>query len=108
MSAIDAQVAARHEAAGVAEQEHGGTAVLAGLAEPVEHVVLGPLDLALRVLHEERLDHGGDDVAGRDGVDADAVSAPFGSQVTAELQDGGLGGVVCAIVAVSVNLLHFL
>ncbi|KAI6890292.1 hypothetical protein KC325_g258 [Hortaea werneckii] len=32
--------------------------------------------------------------AGRDGVDADVVVAPFGGEVAAELQHGGFGGVV--------------
>lgn len=77
MSAVDAQVRARHEAAGIAEQEDGSAAVVLGLAECAEHVVGGPLGLALGVLDEELLNHVGDDVAGRDGVDADAVGTPF-------------------------------
>ena len=43
---------------------------------------------------EQSLDHGSCDVAGRNCVYADAVAAPFGSEVAAELEDGGFGGVV--------------
>lgn len=94
MSAVDPQVAAGHKAAGVANAEDGRAAVLFGHGELAEHVLRGPVAAALGVLLEERLDHGRLDVAGRDGVDADAEGAPFGGQIAAELQDGGLRGVV--------------
>ena len=45
-------------------------------------------------MFEERFHHGGDDVAGRDGVDADAVVAPFRGEVAGELEDTGFAGVV--------------
>lgn len=77
MSAIDPEIRARHETAGVAEEEDGSAAVLVGRAETAEHVLLGPLLSSLGVLEEEVLEHLGEDVAGREGVDADAVDAPF-------------------------------
>lgn len=77
VSAIDSQISARHETAGVAEEEDGSAAVLVGRAEPAEHVLLGPLLSSLGVLDEEVLEHLGEDVAGGEGVDADAVDAPF-------------------------------
>ena len=94
MTTIDPQITARHEAARIANAKHRSTPVLLGNTELAEHVLRGPVALALGVLFEQRLDHGGRDVAGRDGVDADAVGAPFGGQVAAELKHGGFGGVV--------------
>lgn len=94
MTAIHPQVTPRHEAAGITDQEDGGAAILLGLGHATQHVLLGPLVAALGEFHEELLDHGGDDVAGGDGVDADTVLAPLGREVAAELDDGGLRGVV--------------
>jgi hypothetical protein len=45
-------------------------------------------------LLEERLDHLGDDVAWRDGVDTDAVHTPFHGQVTTELNYGCFARVI--------------
>ena len=92
--AIHSQVASGHKAACVADQEHCCTTILGRRAQTAKHVLSGPLLATLGVLDEELLDHGGDDVARGDGVDADAVLAPFGSEVSRELQDTGLGGVV--------------
>lgn len=64
MSTIHAQVASRHEAASIAQQEHRSPTVLIGVAQSPQHVVLRPFNLPLRVRLKERLDHGGNDVAG--------------------------------------------
>lgn len=94
MSAVDPQVAAGHEAAGVADQEDSGAAVFLRHRELAEHVLRRPVPAALGVFLEESLYHGGGDVAGRNGVDADAEGAPFGGEVAAELENGSFGGVV--------------
>ena len=59
-----------------------------------QHIMRGPVAFAVRVLFEQRLHHGGHDVAGRDCVDADAVLAPFCCETAGELEDAGFGGVV--------------
>lgn len=94
MATVHAQVATSHEAAGVAEQEHGGTAVLLRARQAAQHVLLGPLVAALGELDEELLDHSSHDVAGGDGVDTDVVLAPLGGEVAAQLDDSGLAGIV--------------
>lgn len=73
VSAIDPQIAARHEAARIADAEDGRATVLFRNTELAQHVLGRPVAPPLRVFLEESLDHGGRDVAGRDGVDADAV-----------------------------------
>lgn len=95
VATIHAQVAASHEAAGIAEQEDRGATVLLWPGEAAQHVLLGPLVPAVGELDEQLLDHGGDDVAGGDGVDADVVGAPFGGEIAGELEDSGLAGIVC-------------
>ncbi len=75
--AIYPQVGTCHEAAGIAEQEDGGPAVVLGLAERVQHVLLGPLGLAFRELREELLHHLRHDVPRGDGVHPDPFDAPF-------------------------------
>jgi hypothetical protein len=94
VATIHAQVAASHKAASIAEQEDGGATVLLRTGEAAKHVLLGPLVAALGEFNEEILDHGGDDVAGGDGVDADVVGAPFGGEVAGKLEDSGFAGVV--------------
>lgn len=94
MATVNAQVAARHETAGIAEQEDGRAAVFFRAGQAAQHVLLGPLVAALGEVDEELLHHGRDDVAGRDGVDADVVLAPFGGEVAGELDDGCFAGVV--------------
>jgi hypothetical protein len=94
MTSVDAEIAARHEAAGVAEEKDGGTTVLLGSAEAAEHVLLGPSGLAVGVVDEQILQHLGQDVAGGEGVDTNAVLAPFGSQVASELDNSRLGRIV--------------
>lgn len=63
MSTIYPEVCARHKAAGITEQEDGGTSVVFGPAKRIEHVVLRPLDFALGELVEELLHHLRHDVA---------------------------------------------
>lgn len=94
MSPIHSQIAPRHEAACVTEQEHRRTTVLVWRRQSAEHVLLGPLVATVGELLEQFLDHGGDDVARGDGVDADVEWAPFGGQVAGELNNGGFAGVV--------------
>lgn len=94
MSTVNAQVTTSHEAARITEQEDRRTAVLLRTGQAAQHVLLGPLVAALGEVDEELLDHGGDDVARGDGVDADVVLAPFGGEVAAELDDGCFGGVI--------------
>lgn len=81
MSTIHAQVTASHKAAGIAEQEDRGTAVLLRTRQTAEHVLFRPLVAALWELNEQVLHHGGDNVARGDGVDTDVVLAPLGGEV---------------------------
>ena len=57
MSAVNTKVATRHEAAGIAEEEDGGTAILVRLAESLKHVLRGPLPLSLGILFKEVEEH---------------------------------------------------
>lgn len=84
----------RHETASITDQEGRGASVLLGLAQPAQHVLRRPVRPPLGVLHEERFHHLSHDVARRDRVHPDAVLAPFASQVAAQLQHCGFGGVV--------------
>lgn len=94
MASVNAQIAARHEAARVAEQEDSCSPVFLRLGQPAKHVLLGPLLAALGELHEQVLDHGSNDVSGGEGVDADPVHTPFSGQIAAKLHHRGLGRVV--------------
>ena len=94
MSAINLQITASHEAARITNTEHSRTSVLLRHTQLAQHILRRPVAPALGVLLEQSLDHSGRDVAGRNGVHADAVAAPFGGEVAAELEDGGFGGVV--------------
>lgn len=95
MPTIHSQIAASHEAAGIADEEDRSTTVLLWCAESAEHVLLRPLGFAVGELAEEFLHHGSDDIAGRDGIHPNSVVAPLRSQVTSQLEDTGLAGVVC-------------
>lgn len=97
MSAVNTEITPRHEAAGVAEQEYGSTAILLGDTESLKHVLLGPLLLSLGVIVKQVQQHLGQDVTGRECVDADTVLAPLGSQASGQLDNGSLGGVVCSL-----------
>ncbi|EPE03446.1 ribosome assembly protein [Ophiostoma piceae UAMH 11346] len=77
------------------QAKDGSAAVFFGFAEAAEHVAVGPVGTPLWVLIKQRLGHGRDNVARRDGVDADAVLAPLRRQVAAELQHRRLGRIVC-------------
>jgi hypothetical protein len=94
MPPINPQITTRHKAARITNTEHRSTPVLLRHTELAQHVLRRPVAPALGVFFKQSLDHGGRDVAGRDGVDADAVGAPFRGQVAAELQHCGFGGVV--------------
>lgn len=94
MATVHAQIAAGHESAGVADEEHGRAAVFVGGGQTAQHVLLGPFVATLGELDEELLDHRSDDVAGRDGVDPDVVRAPLHGEVAGELEHGGLAGIV--------------
>ncbi len=94
MPPVDPEISSGHEAAGIAEQENSGTSVLVWVAQPLEHVGVGPSRLPFGERFEETSGHGCDDVSRRDSVDPDAVLTPLGGKVSSQLQDGGLGGVV--------------
>lgn len=94
VASVNAKIATRHEAAGIAEEEDGGAAELLGAADAAEHVLTCPLGLALGVVVEEVLEHLGQNITGGEGVDSDSVLAPFGSQAATQLDDGGLGWIV--------------
>lgn len=94
MATVDTDIAASHEAAGIAEEEDGGSAVVLRGGQTAKHVLLGPLGAALGVLDEQLLNHGSDDVARRDGVDSNAILTPLRREVAGELENSSLGGVV--------------
>ena len=94
MSTINLQITARHKAARITDAEHRSAPVLFRNTELSQHILRRPVAPTLRVFFEQSFDHGSRDVAGGDGVDADAVGAPFRGEVATELQDGGFGGVV--------------
>lgn len=94
MPPINPEVRPSHERARITDQENRSAAVLVRVAELAEHVLLGPLGAAFRVLLKELLDHGRHDVARAQRVDADAVLAPFRRQIARELDHAGFGGVV--------------
>ena len=94
MSTINLQITSSHEAARIADAEDSRTSVLLGHTQLAQHVLRRPVTPALGVLLEQSLHHGSRDVAGRNGVYANSIAAPFGSEVAAKLEDGGFGGVV--------------
>lgn len=94
MPTINPQIRARHEAAGITEQENRRPAVLLRVAQSLEHVRIGPRSPALGKRFKQAGRHGRHDVTWGKRVDPDAVLAPFGGEVAAELEDGGFGGVV--------------
>lgn len=97
MSTVNTEIASRHEAAGVAKQEYGSTAIFLGDAKSLKHVLLGPLFLSLGVVVEQVQQHLSQDVSGRECVDADAILTPLSSQASGKLDNGGLGGVICSL-----------
>lgn len=95
MATIHAQVASSHEATSIAEQEDSSATVLFWSRETAKHVLFGPLVATFRELDEQLLNHSGNNVTRGDGVDADVVGAPFGSEVACELDDSSLASIIC-------------
>jgi hypothetical protein len=83
MPTINLKITSSHEAARIADAEDSRTPVLLRHTQLAQHILRRPIAPALRVLLEQRLHHRSRDVAGRDGIHADAVAAPFGSEVAA-------------------------
>jgi len=83
VSTIDLEITACHEAARITDAEHRRTSVLLRYTQLAQHILRRPIAPALRILLEQRLHHRSRDVAGRNRVHADAVAAPFGSEVAA-------------------------
>lgn len=103
MSTVNTKIASRHEAASVAEQEYGSTAIFLGDTESLKHVLLGPLFLSLGVVVEEVQQHLSQDVSRRECVDADAILAPLSSQASGKLDNGSLGGVIGSLICTRQN-----
>lgn len=95
VSTINAHITGRHERAGIANQEHGCSTVLFGLAQLAQHVLSRPLALSLWVLDKQSFHHGCDNVSRRNSVDADSVLAPLARQVSRQLDDRCFARVVC-------------
>jgi len=94
MPSIHSQVCPSHEGTCIAYQKHRRASILLRFAQLPQHILRRPISPPIGKLLEERFNHGGNDVAGRDGVDADAVGSPFRGQVACKLDDAGFGGVV--------------
>ena len=82
MPTIHPQISPRHKTASITDQKHRGTTIFLRRAQAAQHVLFGPVGPALGILFEQFLDHGRDDVAGRDGVDANTVFPPFRREIT--------------------------
>jgi hypothetical protein len=95
VATIHAEVATSHEAASIAKQEDCGATVLFWAGETAKHVLFGPLLTTLRELNKQVLNHGSDNVAWGDSVDANVIGTPFGSEVASKLDNCGLASVVC-------------
>ena len=93
--AVHPQIRPRHERASITDQEHCSAPILLGSRQTSQHILLWPLLLSLRVLLEELLYHCCHNVPWRDGVDPDVMQAPFGRQVSTELDYTCFGCVVC-------------
>lgn len=94
MATVDAQIASCHETAGVTQEKDCGTPVFVRGRQTAEHVVFGPFFPALRELDEQIFDHFCDNVARRDGVDANAILTPLHGQIATKLDNSGLAGIV--------------
>ena len=77
MATINAQVRTGHERTCWAQEEDGGASEIFRSTELSEHVLSGPIDSPFGESLEEFFDHRGDNVAGRYGINSDAVFAPF-------------------------------
>ena len=80
MASVNSEISSSHKTASIRQKEHDGTAELVGIADPIEHVLLGP------PLVHARLGQGisgsrSPDITGRDRVHADQrhsfARAPF-------------------------------
>lgn len=94
MATINLHIARRHEAGSITDQEHRCSSILMRQTQLPKHVMRWPVSLPIRVLFEQRLHHCRHNIAWRDGVDSNAVLAPFCCETASELQDTGFGGVV--------------
>ena len=100
VAAVHDEVTTSHKGAGVAEEEEAGALELGSLSQSAHHVLALPGLAQAGDLLEVAADHGGEDVAGADAVDADATGAvgadgsPLHREAARELDDGGLGRVV--------------
>lgn len=93
---IDDAVATGHEGRRIAGEEDGEVVQLVRLTETVLWRHRGP-DLLLALQGREAV-QGRVHVAGRDTIDADAVTGPLGGKGFAQLDDGGFRGVVAALL----------
>ena len=94
MTAINAEIAACHETAGIAQKENSSTSIIVRRGQATKHVFLGPVRSALRVSDEQVLHHGGHNVPGRDGIATNSVHTPFGSEIARQLKNSSFAGVV--------------
>lgn len=94
VAAVDEEGATGHEAASVRQAEESRASEFLGQRQTTEHILGFPSGAGGGVLLEDFIDHGRDDVAGAERVDADAVTAPFHREGTGQLNDGGFGAVV--------------
>lgn len=94
VAAIDEESAASHEAASIRQAEESRAAEFLGNSQTTKHVLSFPSSAGSGVLLKDLVDHGGDDVAWAEGVDADTVAAPFHREGAGELDNGCFGAVV--------------
>jgi hypothetical protein len=80
--------------------------VLLGFTQPPQHVLLRPIGSPLWELCKELLYHGSDNVPRRYGVDSNPIRTPFRRQITTQLQNRRLGGVICGANQALVVALH--
>lgn len=97
MTSVHAEVGASHEARSVTQEKDGRATVLFWVAQPAQHIVLGPVLLPVGELLEKGCCHCSHDVARGNSVHTDAVRSPFHGQVPRELEHAGLGGVVGSV-----------
>jgi hypothetical protein len=76
--AVDSEITACHETAGIADQEDGCSSVFFRLAQSAQHILRWPFSLSLGILLEKHGDHLCYDVAWGNGIHADAILTPFG------------------------------
>ena len=94
VATVNNQCAPSHETASITQSEERRTPELLRRSQPSEHILRFPHSPRSRVLLEDLLDHGGDNVAGAQVVNTDTMTAPFHSKRARELDHGCLGGVV--------------